>query len=360
MADPISTLATHVTAPVDYVLMKGLLSAARKKLPFFNGTLPGELQKNKGSMSVKWRRINNLSAATTALGELSGDWPIARTGVTPVISDVTVAMAKYGNHIKFTEELDLFNVNSRSVQLVDTLGANAGESLNILMQTAFGAGATARISGAAPTLTSMTTAMTLNDVKYVVNQLNRNSAMRFTSDAYGRDAYNNQPVRASYLGICHPDVEEDIRGMTGFIAVEQYGGYTSTYPFEFGAVGGVRWSSSEICTITTAVTGATSTGIRGPGGTNVTTIHSVYDSYIYGQEAVGSVGLGNMHATSNYEMYDPKKPPAVELIVKAIGSAGAADPYNEVGTIAWKAWFAGKVLDGSWIFKLQSGASLLV
>src|SRR5512145_1256563 len=173
MADPLSTLTSDVTAPVDYVLMKGLLAAARKKLPFFNGTLPGELQKQKGSASVKWRRINNLAAATTALGELSNtNWPIARTAVTPVISDVTVAVAKYGNHIKFTEELDIFNVNSRSVQLMDTLGANAGESLNIVMQTAFAAGATTRISGGQTAATSVTTAMTLNDVKYVVNQLN--------------------------------------------------------------------------------------------------------------------------------------------------------------------------------------------
>jgi N4-gp56 family major capsid protein len=221
MADPISTLSTHVTAPVNFVLMKGLLSAARKKLPFFNGTLPGELAKNQGSASVKWRRIANMTPVTTALGETTGDWPIARTAVTPAISDVTVAIAKYGNHIKFSEELDLFNVNSKSVQLMDTLGANAGESMNLIMEGVYNAATNIRYSGNQGSASSVTTVISLNDIKYVVNQLNRESAMKFTGMGTGSQNYNTQPIRESYFGLCHVDVEEDVRNLTGFIPVEQ-------------------------------------------------------------------------------------------------------------------------------------------
>ena len=73
MATVVTTNATYLTQPVNYVLMKGLLQAARKKLPYFNGTLPGDLIKNGGSSSVKWERINNLAATTTALGEVVGN-----------------------------------------------------------------------------------------------------------------------------------------------------------------------------------------------------------------------------------------------------------------------------------------------
>jgi hypothetical protein len=62
----------------------------------------------------------------------------------------------------------------------------------------------------------------------------------------------------------------------------------------------------------------------------------VYTSYIYGREAVGTVGLGNMHASTSYEMYNPKYPPAVDVIFKPAGSAGAGDPYNEIASLAWK------------------------
>src|SRR5688500_10232709 len=183
MAALASTLTSNVTAPVNFVLMKALLSAARKKLPFFNGTLAGDLEKSKGSASVKWRRIENLSAATTALTEITGTAAafLGRSAVQPTITDVSVAMAKYGNAILLTEEVDLYNVNSKTVQLMDTLGANAGESLNLLMEAVFAAATQIRYSngaaGGAATISTVTSPIAATDVKYAVNKLNRNSAM---------------------------------------------------------------------------------------------------------------------------------------------------------------------------------------
>ena len=363
MAATLTTLVSNVTAPVDYVLMKALLSAARKKCPFFNGSLPGTLEKKGGSASVKWRRIENLTAATTALSEVSGTAAafLGRSAVQPTITDVTVAIAKYGNAVLLTEEVDLFNVNSDSYALMNTLGANAGESLNALMQTALASGTTAirystgTVSGGSA-VTDVMAAITLNDIKYATNYINRGSGMTFTPIGMGSTNVGTQPIRPSYYGICHPDVEEDIRGLTGFIPVEAYAGYTETEPFEVGAVGGVRWCVSEICTLTSGAGTDTSDGtIRGA----TTILNDVYDSYVYGAEAFGSVGLGNMHATNSYEMYDPKTPPAVELIYHKPGTSGVFDMFNEVGSIAWKAWFAGKVLNANWIVRIRSGASKL-
>ncbi len=357
MAATVSTLTSNVTAPVNFVLMKGLLSAARKKLPYFNGTLPGSLEKSQGSASVKWRRIENLNAVSSALSEVTGTAAafLGRDAVQPTITDVTVAMAKYGNAILVTEEVDLFNVNSKSAQLMDVLGANAGESLNVLMRDVYNTGFTqVRYASGVASDSVVTAAITANDIKYAVNLLNRNSAMTFTPMGTSRDAYNNQPIRSSYYGVCHPDVEEDIRGLTNFIGVEQYGGYTETMPFEFGAVGGVRWCATEIAPISSAASGISNNLLRMTGN-NV----DVYSTFIYGREAVGSVGLGNMHAKNTYEMYDPSKPPAVELIYHAPGTSGIFDMYNEMGSIAWKTWFAGKVLNTAWGVKLRTGASRL-
>jgi len=352
-----TTNLSNIAAPVNFVLMRGLLSAARKKCVWFNGTLPGTLEKSKGSASVKWRRIENLGAVTTALSEVNGTAAafLGRDLVQPVITDVTEAVTKHGNAIGVTEEVDLYNVNSKSAQLMDTLGANAGESLNTLMSQVFSAGATNyRYAGGVASNSLVASAITLNDIKYCVNQLNRNSAMVFTPMGTGADVYNNQPIRSSYYGVCHHDVEEDIRGLTGFIPVEQYGGYTQVEPFEFGAVGGVRWCSTEIATIDAGASGVSNGGLRMTSN-NL----DVYSSFIYGKEAVGSVGLGNMHASSAYEMYNPVKPPAVELIYHPPGSSGVFDPYNEFGTIAWKSFFAGKVLNANWIQHLRTGASSL-
>lgn len=358
MAILASSTASNVPLGVNFQMMKGVLSAARKKLPFFNGTLPGDLTKNGSASSVKWERIENLAAQTTTLSEITGAQSafFGRDTVLPTISTVTAAMAKKGNAIMLSEEIDLYQMNTRAMRFMDTLGANAGESLNVLMESIYSGFTNVRYSNGAAlggtANTNVTSAITLTDIKYAVNQLNRSSAIRFTPVGYGSTNIGSLPVRSSYYGIAHPDVEEDIRGLTGFISVEQYGGYTETMPFEFGAVGGVRWCVTEIIPISTGAGTTTATGLR--GSTNI--LNDVYSTYVYGKEAVGSVGLGNMHATTSYEMYDPKKPPAVELIYKKPGDVGT-DLYNEVSSLAWKAWFAGAILNSNWGVKIRSGAS---
>ena len=350
-----SNFASTVPAPVNFVLMETLLSAARKRLPYFNGTLPGSLEKAQGAASVKWRRIENLTAVTTALSESTeGTTPAfgnGRSSVRPTITDVTVAIAKFGNAISLTEEIDLFNVNSNSAALMDTMGANAGESLNTLMRDVFnGASTIVRNGNKVATYSSVATAISVNDIKWSTNQLNRNSAMKFTPAGFGSQNVGTSPIRQSYYGICHVDVEEDVRGLTGFIPVEQYGGYTETEPGEFGAVGGVRWCSTEIAPIISD--GSTESIVAGSFQESSALLHHVYTSFIYGREAVGSIGLGENHAKEIYMMYE--KVPTVEIIYHKPGSSGIADMFNEVGSLAWKSWFAGKVLNGNWIVPVRT------
>lgn len=358
MAALITNLSTNVTAPVNYILMEGLLKAARKRLPYFNGVLPGSLRKNGGAYSVEWERIENLSAISSALSEPTGNATFfnGRDAVNPTITRVTAAMAKYGNAISLTEEVDLVQVNARAARFMDTLGANAGESLNGLMQTGILAGQTStmvRLAGGVATTTSIATSISANDIKYVVNLLNRQSAMKMYPVGFGSQNIGTAPIREAYFGICHPDVEEDVRGLTGFVGVESYGGYTETFPGEFGTVNGVRFCTSEIANITSDGATASANGLRGSSAT----AHDIYDTVIYGMEAIGSVGLGENHAKEIYKMYD--RVPAVELIYHAPGTSGVADPFNEVGSLTWKAFFAMAVLNPLWCARLRTAASSL-
>ena len=347
----ISTLSGNVTAPVNFVLMRGLLTQARKVLPFFNGTMPGNLQKNAGSLSVKWRRMDDLAVATTALGEKSGSaaFGMGRTAAVPSITDLTVAIAKYGNYVNYTEELDLINVNSRAAQILDVLGRNAGESLNTIMATVFD-GSTNKREAAGAAASSAVTAIAASDIKAVVNQLNRESAMKFFSMGNGNVNIGSNPVRSSYFGICHPDVEEDVRLVSGFVGVETYGGYIGDVQVgEFGHVNGVRWVSTPICP---TVTGGSTNSANGMRNGGAATNNIIYKSFVYGREAVGSIGLGEDHTEEIYLMGD--RPPAIELIQHKVGSSGTADPFNELGSLAWKAWFAGKILNSAWLWEIDT------
>jgi hypothetical protein len=71
----------------------------------------------------------------------------------------------------------------------------------------------------------------------------------------------------------------------------------------------------------------------------------VYSTLIYGQDAYGTVELGGNG--KNFR-----------IIVNAPGSAGAADPLAQKGTIAWKVkGFATAILQDDFIVRIESGAS---
>ena len=340
--------------PVNYQLMRQLLLTAKERAPFFAPATPGMLSKNAGTASVRWERIENLTAVTSALTEDSGTLALpVRQGVVPSITQLDATMAKYGNVIYVTEELDLMSVNARSTKFMTTLGINVGDSYNAIMEAVYSAGVTSvRLGGGVGSAASIVTAMSANDIKFAHAELNRNGAMKYQPDVFGSTNIGSSPVRASYLGICHTDVSEDIRAISGFISVEQYGGYTNTYPFEIGAVGGVRWVETELSTLIEDDAATTSaSGFRGTSDI----LNDVYDSYIVGMDAIGSVGLGEMHTKEIYQSGD--RLPAVEMIQHAAGSSGIGDPLNEITSIGWKGWLVGKVLNTNWAYKIRTLAS---
>ncbi len=359
----ITNNTSDIGNPVNFQLMRGLLSAARKKLPFFNGTLPGTLTKNLGSPAVIWQRVENLAPSTSPLSEpLSGSasaWQNGRPLVNPTVNTVNATPLKYGNAIQTTEEIDLLQMNATSMKFMDTLGANAGESLNELMIDVYQTVTTTslRLAANASSVGNIITKLSSSDVRWAVNQLNRNSALNFTPMGTGSTNIGTSPIRDAYYGICHPDVEEDVRDIAGFVGVEQYAGYTDVLPGEFGTANGVRFCTSELDgTIEIDVGGSAVTNTL--RFTTANTAADIYDTFIYGRESVGTVGLGQEHTSSIQKMYDTI--PTVQLIQHLPGSAGSGDPYNEIGTVAWKAWHAGTVLNGAWLMRLRSGASDLV
>jgi N4-gp56 family major capsid protein len=49
---------------------------------------------------------------------------------------------------------------------------------------------------------------------------------------------------------------------------------------------------------------------------------------------------------------------AMSTYVKALGSAGSADPLEQRSTVGWKATTTTKILNESWMYRLEHAASL--
>lgn len=356
MALTISATDTELPKPLNAVFNQTLLRNARNRCPYFAGVQPGTLTRQQGSNVAMWRRINNLAAATSALSELTGTaaYMQGRDAAALAVTNVTATASKYGNFVILNEEVDVFNFAGQFAKILEVIGINAGQSLNQLQRDIGEDNATLIYNNGASD-GAVNTKLAKGKIQLAVNQLDKNSAMTFTPMTTGSRNIGTVPILPAYWGLCHPDVAIDITEMTGFISVEQYAGQTATVMGEFGTltVAGqaVRFISSEDAGV--------DTGVGGSGGTDVnetsSSVADLYTTLIYGQDAIASVGLGEQFPDGVFRAGDELEP--VDTIVKTPQSTGTSDPYNEISTVAWKAWHTGAILNANWVRGIRSAAT---
>lgn len=351
---------TMLTKPVNAVFQQTFLRRAQQVCPYFTGTQAGTLAKQGGTATVKWRRVEQLTPSTTALSELTGaaSFMMGRSSSTPTITDVLATVSKYGQYYIVNEEVDLYNPSGTTNELVGTLGESAGRSLNQLMRNVMEGSSTQRYAGNVASLGAVHAIVGTGDLNRIINEMTNNSARTFAGMTAGSTNIGTVPILPSYWALCHPDVASDLVGLTGFTSVEKYNSQVQVMTGEFGyysrAGRGVRFVMSEDAS-KTANAGAALSGadLNSTGGTKADT----YVIVIYGQDSFGSVGLGMRHTDGIYMAGENTG--GWEIINHPPGSGGIGDPFNEIGTIAWKAFYAGAVLNSNWSRGLNVAATNL-
>lgn len=349
---------TNLTNPVNAVFEQTFLRRAQQVCPYFMGTQAGTMVKNGGSTTIKWRRIEQATPTTSALSEVTtAAYMQSRSSITPTLTDVTAVVAKYGQFYLVTEEVELYQPNQTTNELVEILGESAGRSLNQLMRDQMEDNATQRFAGNVASTAAVHAIITTGDLNYSINELTRNSARPFTAMTSGSQNVGSAPILPAYWAICHPDSAHDIVGLTGFTSVEKYGQQTATVQGEFGyysrAGRGVRFVMAEDSSIDAAAGAA----LSGADLRTQSALTNVYTICIYGENAFGSVGLGAKQADGVYRAGDNTG--VWEMIFHPRGKAGSSDPFNEISTLAWKAFFAGAALNANWSRAIRCAATNL-
>lgn len=346
------TTTSVITAPVNVVFQEVLLRNAKANCPYFEGTVPAEIAEHRGTFTAKWRRIENMTPMTTPLSELTGAVAFpTRTGSSVTITDITSTVQKFGDFIFLNEEVDLINFNGQAQKLSEVLGIQAGRSLNRLQRDVAEDNFTAILAGVATTATNISGAASASGfisnslIEHVGNLLERADAMKFRPQTTGSQNVGSTPIRTSFLGICHPDTTAHLRTLTGWNEVITYAGQTETWQGEVGHLRGVRFIETSEGGID-LTTGVAATSSATTAGRSTATRFDVYQTVIYGKEAVGSLGLGEEHIKSVYQAGD--RLPGVMVISHGKGSAGVGDPLNELSSMGWKTWHTGQVLNGNW------------
>lgn len=287
----------------------------------------------KSSKTIKFRRYNSLANATTALTE----------GVTPTAkqlssTDVTATVSQYGDLVTITDVIVDTHEDPVLKETVGIMGEQAANTIETLRFNVLKAGTNVAYSNGSAR-NAVNTAVSLNDIRKATRSLKNQNARPLTSVVKSTPSYGTQAIAPAFIGICHPDLEADLRGLTGFVSAENYGTMTP-FESEIGKIESVRFVTSTVMTPWADAGGLDGNVVVSTTGTNA----DVYPIIIVARDAYGLVPLKGKTSITP-AVVNPKP--------------SDSDPLAQRGHVSWKCYDTTAILNDSWMYRLEVAVTVL-
>ena len=284
------------------------------------------------SKTMTFRRYNSLAVNVTPLVE----------GVTPTSkkithTDVTVTLDQLGDLVELTDVIADTHEDPILMEFSGIIGEQAAQSIETKRFNVLKAGTNKFYANGVAGRTSVVAAITAADQKKIIRALKRQNAMPITSIVKSTPSFNTESVLPSYVGIGHTDLENDIRAMTGFIDVKDYG-QTKPMEGEIGAVGPVRYILSNIFTAYADGGGAAGSMVSTSGVSA-----DVYPIIYMAKNAWAGVALKGAFA--------------IHPTVINPSTVSKSDPLGQRGSIGWKTMQCAVILNDAWMAVAEVAAT---
>jgi len=194
----------------------------------------------KSSKTTKFRRYEALTPTPNVLSE----------GVTPtskkmVATDVTATLVQYGEVLTITDVVMDTHEDPILNEAVAVLGEQAAQMIETVRYGILCAGTNVQY-GTGTSRGDVVSCITRAMQRKVTRALKRQNARTITTVVRSTPSYGTENVAAAFIGLCHPDVEADLRNIETFVPVEKYGTGTGNYEGEIGKLEDVRYITSTI------------------------------------------------------------------------------------------------------------------
>ena len=286
----------------------------------------------RNSKVAKFRRYEALALATTPLTE-----GVTPTGKTLTSTDVNATLSQYGDFVTISDVIADTHEDPVFQQAQQILAEQAAQTIETIRYNVVKAGTNVFYSDGT-TRVQVASKITTTLQRKVTRTLLRQNARPFTSVIKSTPSYGTENVEAAFVALTHSDVENDIRGMTGFINTKDYGTATP-WENEIGAVDNVRYLRSTIFTPflgAGVVVGAT--GLIADDATNI----DVYPVIYLAMDAFGIVPLKGLNSITP-TVLNPKPTPS--------------DPLGQRGYVSWKTMQTSVILNDAFMARLEVGAT---
>lgn len=303
--------------------------------------------------TIKFRRYNALPNTPKYLVE----------GVTPNASvltatDVTAVLQQMGDGIQITDVVLDTHTDPVLQEATAVLGEQAAQMVERMRLGVLTGGTNVFYNGSAATTarTDVNLPLHLAFQRKITRALKAQNARQITSVIRSTPSYETANVAASFVALVHPDLEVDIRNMTGYVPIERYGSLT---PFEneIGKVEDVRYLSTTLLDPSIlkaagslkALGSTTYSGITSGPFSSITVLDDgiatrqaeVYPVIFLAKDAAGTVPLKGMNAISPM-VVNPKP--------------SDSDPWAQRGWVTWKTMQTAVILNDLFMVRAEVAA----
>lgn len=302
---------------------------------------------NNATKVAKFRRYY-LSGSTGSAGDGNPanafSVPVATTplveGVTPAgrklaNTDYTATLVQYGDFVTITDVIMDTHEDPVLKQMTEVLGESAAQTIETIRYNILKAGTNVFYANGGAR-SSVNTPISLTLQRQVTTGLQRQNAKKITQIVKSTPDFRTEPIEAAYIGLIHPDLETDVRSMSGYINPKQYGTVTP-WENEIGTVEQVRYLTSTIFQ-PFADAGGAKGAMRSTSGTSA----DVYPVLYIARDAYGIVPLKGKDSLTPM-VVNPKPAPG--------------DPLAQRGTVGWKAMTTAIILNDAWMARLEVAAT---
>jgi len=261
---------------------------------------------------------------------------IITEGVTPDAtllesSDYEATLVQYGDRVVITDIIMDTHEDPIMQEAVDILGEQAAVIIEKTRYNVVKAGSNVFYANGAARA-SVNTVMALADQRAVTRFLKRQLAKPITKTVKSTPSYGTEAIAPSFVGICHPDMENDLRSISSFVPAEKYGSMT---PWE-GEIGKIEDCRYIFSTIIESFAGGGATG--GSSVIETGSIADVYPILYFARDAFGIVAFKGKNSLT-------------PMVVNPTPSD--SDPLAQRGHVSWKAYSATIILNDFWMARLE-------
>lgn len=282
---------------------------------------------------IKFRRYSQLPVALTPLTE-----GVTPSGSSLSVTDLLATLAQYGDYVTLTDMVSMTNQDPVVTEATDVLGDQAGTTIDQARRDVLVAGTSVAYANGVANRPAVNVSLAAADLDKAIRFLKTQNAKFVKEGIMPTNKIATAAVRKGFIGLVHPDIEYVLEQITGYRAVSDYASQEGVIEDEIGSYKNIRFVSSTNCKIFPGA-GAAGTTVYKNNGANF----DVYATLIFAANAYGVCPLSGA---------------ALKSYVKPLGSAGTADPLEQRSTVGWKATTTTRILNETWMVRLESAAPL--